>query len=409
MIERLDKNKTYIIGVSGGCDSMALLDMCRNNKMNIVIAHINYNLREDTSLDYQTVLGYALKYNIPFEYKEFNKKDYNQGNFQTQARIMRYSFFQEVYLKHHAAGLLLAHHQDDVLETIYMHLERKSQCDYLGIQEETIIQGMKVYRPLLNKNKKDLREYCLFHQIIFHDDYTNFQTYFTRDRIRNTILNTYTDKQKEELLKKAESINDKKQKDLKDIQEYLSFYRQNGFISYTSIKRELLSVFLYELLAEYIGKKKISNHLIHEIIHQIDSKPQIKMHLPVNYLFIKEYDNITVRLNRIIKDYSFTFNKDEWYECEFFKLSEQGPLNNGVYLKDEDYPITVRNIRAGDRIKTSGGTKKISRLFINKKIPYYLRKTWPILLNSKNEIILVPGLAKQLDYLYFKPTLFVIK
>ena len=306
MIERLDKNKTYIIGVSGGCDSMALLDMCRNNKMNIVIAHINYNLREDTSLDYQTVLGYALKYNIPFEYKEFNKKDYNQGNFQTQARIMRYSFFQEVYLKYHAAGLLLAHHQDDVLETIYMHLERKSQCDYLGIQEETVIQGMKVYRPLLNKNKKALREYCLFHQIIFHDDYTNFQTYFTRDRIRNTILNTYTDKQKEELLKKAESINDKKQKDLKDIQEYLSFYRQNGFISYTSIKRELLSVFLYELLAEYIGKKKISNHLIHEIIHQIDSKPQIEMHLPVNYLFIKEYDNITVRLNRIIKDYSFT-------------------------------------------------------------------------------------------------------
>ena len=62
MIERLDKNKTYIIGVSGGCDSMALLDMCRNNKMNIVIVHINYNLREDTSLDYQTVLGYALKF-----------------------------------------------------------------------------------------------------------------------------------------------------------------------------------------------------------------------------------------------------------------------------------------------------------------------------------------------------------
>ena len=69
----------------------------------------------------------------------------------------------------------------------------------------------------------------------------------------------------------------------------------------------------------------------------------------------------------------------------------------------------IRNFRLGDKIKTAGGTKKVSRLFIDNKIGKEQREKWPILLNSRNEIILIPHIAKNIEYLYTKPNIFVVK
>ena len=74
-----------------------------------------------------------------------------------------------------------------------------------------------------------------------------------------------------------------------------------------------------------------------------------------------------------------------------------------------DYPITIRTMQDGDSIMTSSGPKKLSRLFINAKIPALKRKTWPVVLNKDKTIILVPHIAKNIDYLTTKPNVFVIK
>ena len=132
-------------------------------------------------------------------------------------------------------ALCLGHQKDDVIETIYMHLERDSHPDYLGIQEVSHRLGMTIIRPLLHVTKQDLRDYCDDHHILFHDDYTNFQTEFTRDRIRNTILNQYTDSQKEELLKKGEEYNKKQAIKKQEVDKYLT-----EPLDYTLVPKELL-------------------------------------------------------------------------------------------------------------------------------------------------------------------------
>ena len=93
----------------------------------------------------------------------------------------------------------------------------------------------------------------------------------------------------------------------------------------------------------------------------------------------------------------------------YFSLKKEGHINEGIYLSEDDYPITIRTMKEGDSILTTSGTKKISRLFINAKIPALKRKTWPIVLNNKETIVLVPNIAKNIDYLTTKPNLFVIK
>ena len=90
-------------------------------------------------------------------------------------------------------------------------------------------------------------------------------------------------------------------------------------------------------------------------------------------------------------------------------MLDNGHINEGVYLSQDDNPITVRTMREGDSIMTSAGTKKLSRLFINAKIPALKRKTWPVVLNKDQSIILVPHIAKHIDYLTTKPNVFVIK
>ena len=262
----------------------------------------------------------------------------------------------------------------------------------------------------MNCYKKDILIYCQKHHIPYHDDYTNFEVDFERDKVRNTVLNSYTTQQKDELLQRAYQHNIRiKELEFK-VQSYYQQYITDGQIYYYYIPKELRDIFLYLILKDVMHPQLISYSLINEIKHQIHSvKPNIQMNLPVNYLFIKEYDNIYIIDKDKIKGYHYVFNEFVLFGCEHFHLLENGHINEGVYLSKDDYPITIRTMKEGDSIMTSAGTKKLSRLFINAKIPALKRKTWPVVLNKDQNIILVPHIAKNIDYLTTKPNVFVIK
>ncbi len=408
--ELLNKTSYYVIGVSGGSDSMYLLDTLYNLGYHLLVAHVNYNLRHDSYVDYELVSDYCYSHGIPFYYKEFHQEDYDEGNFQDRARTLRYQFYKEIYSLYKCEGLILGHHLDDHLETIYMQLSHHNVTHYLGIKEENIVQDMKVLRPLMNCYKEEILRECELKHIPYHDDYTNFETEFERDKVRNTILNQYTPSQKEELIEKA-FLHNQRVKELEfKVNSYYQQYISEGQIYYYYVPKELRDIFLYLILKDVMHPQLISFSLIEEIKHQIDSvKPNIQMNLPVNYLFIKEYDNVYIIDKDKTKGYQYEFHKFIPFGCEHFHMLESGHINEGVYLTKDDYPITIRTMQDGDSIMTSTGTKKVSRLFINAKIPALKRKTWPILLNKDQTIILVPHIAKNIDYLTTKPNVFVIK
>jgi tRNA(Ile)-lysidine synthase len=406
----LNKESLYVIGVSGGCDSMCLLDILRIKGYRLLVAHVNYNYRHDSYIDYELVSNYCAEYGIPFYYKSFHSEDYSEGNFQDRARHLRYDFYKEIYELYQCDGLILGHHLDDDLESIYMQIKRHNTIHYLGMKEKNLVQDMVVLRPLLNCYKDEIIKTCQEQHIEYHDDYTNFETDFERDKVRNLVLKDYSLKQKEELLQKAKEHNERIQDLEFKVQPFYQQYLEDGIIYYYYIPKELRDIFLYLILKDVMQPQLISYSLIQEIKHQIHSvKPNIQMNLPVNYLFIKEYDNIYIIDKDKIKGYSYEFKEYTPFGCEYFHLLDNGHINEGVYLSPEDYPITIRTMKEGDSIMTSSGTKKLSRLFINAKIPALKRKTWPVVLNKNQTIILVPHIAKNIDYLTTKPNVFVIK
>lgn len=404
--ELLKQNK-YIVGVSGGCDSMALLSLLKDNYQ-VIVCHVNYHLREDSDEDQELVESYCRKYNIPCYTKDI--REYDQSNFQAQARIIRYDFYREIGLKHSCGQVVLAHHLDDVIETIIMQLMRHNTKGYLGIKPVSKVKGMKVIRPLLKVTKAKILHYCLSNQIPYHDDYTNFMTDFTRDYVRNVLLENYTAKQKFLLLQQATRHNQiislRDQLLAGDYEEY-DLYKKLDYRRYSDYE---LASLIYYMLAKVVDKPLISEGLIEEIIKQIHSdKPNLVIDLPIDCQFIKEYENIYVLKTHRDLSYSFIYNELVFDEQEFYKIAPQGDLNEGVFLSPQDFPIVIRTYQPGDKIKTSYGTKKVSRLFIDNKIPIRERKTWPILVRYDGEIVLVPNLAKNLEYKDLKPNIFVIK
>lgn len=408
--ELMKKENLYIIGVSGGSDSMALLDLLYNQDYRLVVTHVNYHYRHDSNVDQKIVEDYCNKRNILFFVKEISKGDYNKDNFQMQARDMRYDFYQEIADKYNCNEVVLAHHQDDVLENIYMQIERKNLKSYLGIKEVSYVKGLKIIRPLLELNKKQIIEYCKSNNVDYHDDYTNFQTEFKRDYVRNKILVDYSEDEKQALLIKAKKHNQLIDEEIGKMKGYYQKYDKDKKINYLSLSEIQLENIVYYMIKDVVYPPLISDQLIKEVIKQIHSdKPNLKISLPVNALFIKEYDNIYTLIKESDQSYCLKYNRLVYDKQDYFYLSDKGHLNEGICLLEEDFPIMIRNYRSGDVIITAGGTKKVSRLFIDNKIPKSERVVWPIVVRCDGTIILIPNIAKNIKYLYSKPNVFVLK
>lgn len=171
----------YLLAISGGPDSMFLLNKYKNRK--IVVAHVNYHKREDSDIDENIVRDFCKDNSIPIEVLNVKKK--SEGNFQTWARNIRYNFFKDVYDKYKCDKLLTAHHKDDFIETALMQQESKRIPRYFGIRGENNIKGMNIERPFIDIYfKEDILNLCQKKGIKFATDSSNAQPIFERNKIR---------------------------------------------------------------------------------------------------------------------------------------------------------------------------------------------------------------------------------
>jgi len=406
-VDYLNQDKTWLAGVSGGRDSMALLDMMRRAGYRVAVAHVNYNIREDTQEDLAVVESYCSTYDIPLHVKTCDHDYFNTGNVQVKAREIRYSFYKKLCESHGYAGVVLAHHRDDVLETIVMHKRRGSRPDYLGIRPVSLWQGMQVVRPLLKMTKADLTNYCETHGVIWHDDYTNFQTDYTRDYVRNVVLKQMPEAEKEQLLSEARDFNVQSAQKRRHVQPLLDEMKENGIIQLSCIDDP--ETFWYWCLREVLEQEDISGHVIREIIRQMNSSgAHATVALADGFEVIKAYDEARLVKKTDVTFEPLTFDPGDYPNNGIVHAAPEGHDHAGVCVHESDWPLTVRSFCPGDRILTKAGHKKVSRLMIDAKVPKDKRTLYPVLVNRNGEILLVPYLAKRVDRLGETPDIYIV-
>ena len=184
-----------VLGVSGGPDSMCMLDMMRelkeekNINFEIYVAHINHMIREEAIDDEKYVQNYCLKHNIEFFVKRADvQKIANDKKIGTEeaGRKVRYDFFEEVLQKTGSNKIAIAHNKNDKIETIIMHLLRGSGLS--GLKGIEPIRDNKYIRPLIECERQEIEQYCEDRKLQPRIDKTNFENEYTRNKIRNIVI-----------------------------------------------------------------------------------------------------------------------------------------------------------------------------------------------------------------------------
>lgn len=375
---------------------MALLDMVKD-KYDVYVAHINYHKRATADRDERIVKNYCKKNNLPLYVKDY--KDTKGGNFQDKARVFRYEYFSQLVKELKLKRVLVAHHKDDLIETYFLQLNRGGEVSYYGLKKEVIIKGVRVKRPLLKYFKEDLLKYCDNKRIEYGIDESNLSNDYTRNKIRHEIVEKMSRKEKNKLIKEIKIRNIDLTLKSEDASKYLNKRKRITVEEFLSYKYP--SFLLREMIKENIATKEVN-----ELIKQIKEAKSLEILIGDKYL-VKEYDYLEVYPKE--DNYEYVLDKIKCIRTKHFNLTKMGTSKQGVTIKEEDFPITIRNYKEGDSILMRYGTKKINRFFIDNKIPSKDRKMWPILLNRQGSVILVPEIGCDKYHYSSNHNLYMIK
>jgi len=193
----ISKRKRYLVGVSGGRDSIALLHWMRFEVgcNNLIVCHLNHSLRgRESGMDAKFVRNIARSYGYEFECEKVDVMKLSKSqkiSIEMAARKARFNFFGSISSKWRCSRVVLAHHSDDNVETILMNLFRGSG-KLSGIKEKSLIstdtKKLNIYRPLLQVTGEDLDRYVKHNNLRYREDSSNAKNDYLRNRTRNKVI-----------------------------------------------------------------------------------------------------------------------------------------------------------------------------------------------------------------------------
>ena len=422
IIQYINSNQLFtpqdnlLVGVSGGIDSVALLDMLINAGYNCSIAHCNFKLRgTESDGDEIFVKSLAEKYKINIHIIHFQTANYAEENnlsIQMAARELRYQWFNDLCNKHNYTHIAIAHHLDDSIETFFINLTRGT-----GLKGLTGIKPVynKIVRPLLFAYRKDIEAYINENNLIYREDSSNVNTKYTRNLIRHKIIPLLeeinpslraTIAKSIEIIDKTEKIYLEKINEIKSI--VVSEDTMFTYIDIENLKKlNPIDIYLFEFLRPF----QFTYIVIEEIIQALNSVSGKIFYSPTHQLLKDRNQLIISQKNYTDEIKQFYINVDEQkinqpislkFETTNNSTNFTIPTSPTIACIDFDllyFPLVLRKWKKGDYFVPLGmkGIKKISDYFIDNKINRYEKEnTW--LLCSGEKIVWIVG--KRIDDKY---------
>ena len=411
-------DKSFLLGVSGGSDSMCLANLFLKSGLKFGVIHINYSLRgSESDEDMNFVTTWAKNHDIDCFVKVVDTPFIlsNQGgNVQQMARDFRYSFFEETRLKYHFDFICTAHHASDWLETVIFNVLRGGFLQaHIGIPA---INGV-ILRPLLSFPKKEIIDYLIQNDLSFRSDSSNNKLIYHRNLIRHEIIPVLS-KINPSLLSTflknkrfwSELIQIKNEFVSSESKKLVSHLSANEFLIDIDGLNECLApvTFLYEILSP-LG---FTSKMIYEIVEMKEKSMKIGSvftHNDVKIIKLEKY----LRLIKEIESPLFT-NEMEITQngnIEYakgrsisIKNSRNIPenLNQGAEkifadVKKIIFPLYIRKWKDGDYfypINMNNQRKKIQDYLTDKKIDKFKKEDIYLLVDANNQIIWVIGLRQ---------------
>jgi len=425
----ISEGESLLVGVSGGPDSVALLDILvhfskkRDNRL--VVCHFNHHLRgEDSDHDSQFVVRLAEKLGLAYEVRSGDVRKFAREqklSLEDAARILRYEFFRDVSHEWGIHKLVLAHNADDQIETLLLRFLRGAGLRGLAaMQAERRMHDLIIVRPLLDVWKSEIVNFVKERKLAYQTDLSNFDPAFMRNRIRLELIPQleaeYNPNIKKILHKTAEIVADDDR--MLDEQAIAAFEQ-----CATSEALHIPQLILFDIAMQ----RRIIRHWLAKLtVPVVPNFDQIEaicaltgrasggygsVSLPNKKIVYRDYDflligdplvhelfeihrslhvpgetivpelGVQVKTEVIETNAAFALPKEHEKDVEYFDLEQLGQA------------LSLRNWREGDRYQPIGlnGTKKLHDIFVDEKISSHERHKVPLLVNEDGQIGWVVG------------------
>ena len=428
-----------LLGVSGGPDSLSMLQILLNSNYKIAAAHLNHGLREEAEGDAKFVQDICKEFEVSFYLSEVDTKNYaekNRKSIEEAARFLRYQFLFRKAEELKAQAVLVAHNADDQVETVLMHLLRGSGLAGLkGMQLKSYnpnwSQDISLVRPLLNVWRDEILRYCEENRLTPRFDQSNLDKTYFRNRLRHDLLpylEEYNPQVKQVIWRMAQTLEgdyDLFEEIIEKAWDELVLEVSGAHVLFdyqslqeqaTGLQRGILRKAVNHLCP---GLRDIDFAVVERAIDfiknpsstkQVDLAAGLKLELDGDRLLLVEWDeNYTSPEWPQMGENTIEVSGDSKIDLEhgWQVIVEQTKYKSGqleqIKGNQDDFVawidanrlegnLILRTLKSGDRIQPLGmeGTTKIADLFINLKIPYRARKSWPLVC-SGDKIVWFPG------------------
>ena len=419
-----NKEDKIAIALSGGVDSIVLFHLLvteyKDSYKELVVFHINHGLREESYEEAGFVEKFVKDFDVKFYKEELNMSDLERDSHTSEemlARELRYQAFNKMAKLEGVTKLLTAHHKNDQVENILMRLLTGRSIDHsLAICEEIEMAGLTIYRPLLNSLKAELEEYAKEKNLHYYVDATNFDTDYTRNNIRHNIvplLNDINSGSFDNLINFAnyyQNINNNLKKAILSNKDNYIFSRDEDKISlvkdkFLELNEEEMYFLLKDLITDELGVFDIKQKAIFDVVSSLkknsgnksyDLKNNLKIISQYETLYIHKIekkcynDKIEIIIDKICENSVYEFYQNKFIISTDAKDSEIG-------FNKSELPLLVTIKKEGDRVCRGEINKKLSRIFIDEKVPKELRDTLPVIRNNKGEVLGVLGIGTKVN------------
>ncbi|KGR88657.1 tRNA lysidine(34) synthetase TilS [Lysinibacillus boronitolerans] len=430
----LQQGDHLLVAVSGGVDSMALLHyfIQTQEQWNIQVeaVHVDHMLRGEASAedrafvqkycDANGIYLHATEISIPAIMAQEN------GNTQLICRRERYQYFKEILQKTNANKLVTAHHADDQLESVLMALTKNATMNSMqGIRPQRLFEGKTLIRPFLTVTKSEIREYLLRKGLNYREDASNSKDTYVRNRFRHHVVPlleaenprvteqvTHFTKQLQEddtfLMTLAQDVFS--QIIIRNNENTYSMEIEAFQLVPLALQRRLILILLNYL---YKDSNTIQSYaLLTSILKLCDTTAgYAEIHLPEDFLAVRRYGKLTIQKNEPLEcpaspEKQVILTANGWTTLtngERLRVVNLHDLSSELLTDTAQLfyfnasklhlPLYVRARKDGDRMLLKGmdQPKRLSRLFIDEKIPLNERNSWPLLISQSDEVVAVIG------------------
>lgn len=410
-----------LCAVSGGVDSMVLLHALKQAHFDVIVVHVNHQLRDDALQDEALVTSVANAYNFPCETERVLINP--DGNVQNEGHQLRLAFYQKVAQKYGANSVFLAHHQDDQIEQFFIQMARGfSELAWAGMSKTSQIGPLRLIRPFLEMPKSMLIEQANMHGIQYRHDTSNDADTYLRNKIRHHIIPKIK-AEAPDLLRRIipAQIALKKRID-EEKKQVLTFEKNRVILDIKRFQKGLINQqkrwlhYLWESSTDLAPRSERFWEMITKRLRVNASN--VHFHVVDDWYLSLDYGVLSVvQMNEntshplVIEDFGRHFiHEGLWLDVSPQKKAHVSGLALELCYNERTFPIKVRTAQKGDIIAFDYGHKKINQWFKDVKIPWGLRpKTFVVETNDDRLLILHPSFPKLEEKCASKVYLYEVK